>query len=407
MVALSFINPLDQPTGQRRLLGELLSALKDERFNRWRFIVAFAKTGPLIRMQAVIEARRAKGLRIEAIFGVDQFGTSAQALTFALKHFDRVYITREANLTFHPKMYAFDGPENARLFIGSNNLTVGGTETNFEASVCIDAELPEEKKAVAAFDQCWTGMLPAACPATKALDATFLSELIRDGTAPDESTMRQGRKTGSTGPGSSKVLRSGLKIKPASPLPARKPLKGQGQGTRSATTGTKTVVTRALPTTADPYSAQGLIIQIKPHHNGEIFLSVTAALQNPAFFKWPFSGLTVPKKGGNVAYPQLTPDPRVNITVYGANLKPLLQLSDYGLNTVYYEKKSEIRITASPLVGVVPDYSVMIMQESDIPEIDYNITIHTPASPDFATWVGACNQSMPSGGKQPRKFGWF
>jgi hypothetical protein len=407
MVDLSFIHPLDQPTGHRRLLGELLLGLKDERFKRWRFIVAFAKTGPLLRLQSVIEARRANGLRIEAIFGVDQFGTSAQALSFALKYFDRVYITRESNLTFHPKIYAFDGPDAARLFIGSNNLTVGGTETNFEAAVCIEAKLPQEKKAIAAFDQCWKGMLPAACPATKVLDGTYLSQLIRDGTAPDESTMRQGRKTGSTGPSSSKVLRSGLKIKPASPLPARKPLRGQGQAARSATTGTKPAVTRALPMTVEPDSAQGLIIQIKPHHNGEIFLSVTAALQKPAFFKWPFSGLTVPKKGGNVAYPQLTPDPRVNVTVYGAGLKPLLQLSNYALNTVYYEKKSEIRITASPLVGVVPDYSVMIMQESDIQGIDYDITVHTPASPDFATWIAACNQNMPGGGKQPRKFGWF
>jgi hypothetical protein len=85
----------------------------------------------------------------------------------------------------------------------------------------------------------------------------------------------------------------------------------------------------------------------------------------------------------------------------------MLTLTDYPLNTVYYETKSEIRITASPLVSSVPDYSVMIMQQSTDPAIDYEITIHRPDSPDYGAWVAACNQFMPSGGKAPRKFGWF
>jgi len=358
-------------------------------------------------MQSIIGARRAKGLRINAIFGVDQFGTSAQALTFASNCLDDVYVTREPNLTFHPKMYLFEGPSKARLFVGSNNLTVGGTETNFEAAVCVEMKLPEDGNALNPFIDCWKAMLPANCPATKPLTKAYLAELIRDGTAPDETTMRVRRPIGSGAKAPAKAIRSGLKTMPASPLPARKPVKTRGSPSKTSPPTAAAVVTTAVQTITDPYSAQGLAIQIKPHHNGEIFLSVTAALQNPPFFKWPFTGLTVPKKVGNVAYPQLTPDPRVNVTVYGATITPLLQLTNYSLNTVYYETKSEIRITASPLVGIVPDYSVMILRQSDAPAVDYDITIHTPASPDFASWLAACNQSMPSGGKQPRKFGWF
>src|SRR5258707_13098359 len=61
----------------------------------------FAKVGPMLRMQSVIEESRSRGMKIEAIFGVDQQGTSAQALRFALDRFDNVYIIREPNLTFH------------------------------------------------------------------------------------------------------------------------------------------------------------------------------------------------------------------------------------------------------------------------------------------------------------------
>lgn len=368
--------------------------------------MAFAKSGPLLRMQSLIEGRRRSGLTIEAIIGVDQMGTSAQALNFALEHFDQTFVTREPNLTFHPKMYAFEGPKAARVFVGSNNLTVGGTETNFEAAVCIDMVLPSDAALFQPFTDCWKQLLPKSCPATKELSASYLSDLIRDGAVPDEATMRRRASAGGSARGSSKLLRSGLKVKPASSLPPRKPAKVKSS-TAPAKGGLSKIVTAAVPNIADPYGAVGFAIQIKPHHNGEIFLSVTAALQNPKFFRWPFTGLTVPKKGSNVAYPQLAPDPRVNVTVYGAALAPLLQLADYSLNTVYYDRNSEIRVTASPLVGVVPDYSVMIMRQSEVPNIDYDITIHTPASPDFAAWVAACNQSMPSGGKQPRKFGWF
>lgn len=396
MVNISVIAPLDQPLGRRRLLEELKDALRDEGFSSFQFIVAFAKAGPLLRLKSLIDQCLGRGLRIDAIFGLDQQGTTAQALTFALDHFSTVYVTREPNLTFHPKIYMFLGSTQARVFVGSNNLTVGGTETNFEGTVRLDLQLPAERESLLPFEDLWKELLPAACPATKVLNRTLLEDYVRDGTVPDEKVLQQSQTTKHKS-GAAKATRSGLKVKPPSALPSRKPAKPKGPSATAA----------AAPSAATPYSAQGLAIQIKPHHNGEIFLSVTAALQNPAFFKWPFTGATIPKKSSNVSYPQLTPDPRVNIVVYGKGQAPLLTLPNYALNTVYYEKKSEIRITASPLVSLVPDYSVMIMRSSEAPDIDYDIEIHRPDSPDYAAWIAACNQSMPGGGKAPRKFGWF
>lgn len=404
MARITLRTPLDQPIGRHRLLADLQKSLLDEDFNKFRFVVAFAKVGPLLRLKSVIEKRRASGFRIEAIFGVDLQGTSAQALAFALEHFNNVYITREPNLTFHPKIYAFQGKTRARVFVGSNNLTVGGTETNFEAGICLDLTLPDDSESNDLFKSSWDEMLPSACPATKKLDRRLLSQLISDGTVPDETLMRNARATGSGASQIPKAARSGLKLKPPSALPARKVLK---PASTPPTSSTQARANAAGISGITPYSAQGLAIQIKPHHNGEIFLSVTAALQNPSFFQWPFKGQTVPKKGSNKAYPQLTPDPRINAMVYGAQSKPILILPDYPLNTVYYEKKSEIRITAAPFVSLVPDYSVMIMKNSEVVGIDYEITIHTPDSPDYADWVAACNQEMPGGGSTPRKFGWF
>ena len=150
-----------------------------------------------------------------------------------------------------------------------------------------------------------------------------------------------------------------------------------------------------------------MAIQIRPHDNGEIFLSVTATRQNPAFFGLPFTGRTTPKMAGNQPYPQRDPDPIVNFTVYGAQQEPTFVRNGYPLNTVYYERNDEIRVTAAPLVPVAPEGSIMILERSEVEGVDYEITIHRPDSPDYETWLARCDQRMPGGGQTPRRFGWF
>lgn len=412
----SILKPTDQPPGVRRLLGDLKDALADDAFTHFQIIVAYAKSGPIYRLRDLLEQWRTKGNRIEAIFGIDQQGTSREALELSLTLFDSVYVTREPGLTFHPKIYLFKGQTAARAFIGSNNLTVGGTEKNFEAAIQLDFDLPTEAALLAQVEEAWTELLPATCPATKILDVAYLSQLIADGDVIDELAMRpsdadpEGTRTSAR----RRIPRTGLVVKPESPLPKNllPRVRKRVMAPPTGSTSTGVVVTPAVATTGavvitPSTTAQGFAIQIKPHHNGEIFLSVSAALQNPGFFRWPFNGHAVSKKTGLPSYPQLDPDPVVNIIVYDATTTPVLTLSAYNLNTIYYDRNSEIRITASPLVGVVPDYSVMIMRPGESPGIDFEVTIHTPNSPDYAAWIAACNQTMPSGGKAPRKFGWF
>ena len=224
MVSFSIINPLDQPTGRKRLLSEIKAALQDNRFNSFHLIVAYAKSGPLLRLQTLIDAWRTDGKDIHAIFGIDQQGTTAQALDFAISKFTTAYITREPNITFHPKIYAFTGPSHARLFVGSHNLTVGGTETNFESGINIDFELPADEALLQTFLTSWAELLPANCPATTPLTTGLLSAMLADGTVLDE-TVAQRRKT-ATSPGHPlppKPPKTGLTVRPPSALPRKKP----------------------------------------------------------------------------------------------------------------------------------------------------------------------------------------
>ncbi|SCB87673.1 hypothetical protein GA0061071_102287 [Kosakonia oryzendophytica] len=393
MPQVSFITPLDQPGGSKRLLDILRTGLKDPRFTQLRIVTAYAKSGPLLRLKSDIESWIASGNSLYAIVGIDQQGTSKEALTIAADLCKELYITRENGITFHPKIYLFNGPKYAKVIVGSNNLTVGGTETNFESSIILDLVFPEDNSIYNDLETMWVNLLPHSCVATKAFEQKLLDELIANGAVLSElDKQARAKLTGNPFP----APRTGLIRKPASPLPASimKTPKAQATGIMEQPQSPQQVVA-------------GLIIQIKPHHNGEIFLSKIAVLQNPSFFGWPFKGSTIPKKAGNPAYPQRTPDPIVNINVYGPATTPTLTLSSYKLNTVYYSAKAEIRITASPLVSQVPDYSVMVMMPGNSAEIDYEICIYRPDSPQYTSWLLACNQSMPGGGKKARKFGWF
>jgi len=404
---ISLITPLDQPLGTKRLLGELQNSLESAEYEEFYIMVAYAKSGPLHRLRSYIDNWKRNGKSIHAIIGIDQQGTSKEALELSLQLFDNVYITNDARVTFHPKTYLFKGPTAANVFVGSNNLTVGGTESNFEAAICIELDLPADNHEYEMFHNSWTDLLPANCVATRELTIALLEQLCAEKSVVSETEIRRARGRSASTTGHAVGVNNSdpkLPIKPPSPLPrsALAPVVKKKVAVKRATKKGKPAVAKTKTAVGNSFA-----IQIKPHHNGEIFLSVTAALQNPDFFNWPFNGLTTPKKPGNPAYPQLDPDPLVNINVYGAGAVPILSIEDFGLNTVFYEKNDEIRITASQLVDVVPEYSVMIMEKYVDDEHDYIISIHTPDSPEYENWVNTCNQEMPGGGKTPRKFGWF
>ena len=407
MLRFSLIRPLDQPPATRRLLRDLKDGLQDPRFTHFSVIVAYAKSGPLARLQPLLLDWRAAGKTSVAVFGVDQQGTTKDALELALRLFDRVYITREPGITFHPKLYLFKGPRDAHAFIGSNNLTVGGTEKNFETAVHLELDLPEDAPYLATIESALMDLLPPSCSATQRLDTALLSTIVHDGLVLDETAALRrafgaGDLTTVARPRDNRT--SGLLVLPQSPLPTTlAPTKARAHLPKPRQIAPSHRLSAPPPSS----NARALVIQVKPHHNGEIFLSMTAVRQNPKFFNWPFTGATTPKKQSNPSYPQLVPDPIVNMTVYGSNPSPILTRTRYPLNTVYYEKKSELRITAAPLVDVVPPYSVMVIEHSRYRDITYEITVYQPDSPECHHWLDACNQSMPGGGSQPRKFGWF
>lgn len=409
MPNFSLIAPLDQPLGSRRLLDDIKRCLADPTLHEFGFVVAFAKVGPFYRIQELLQQWRAAGKSSVGIFGIDHCGTSVQALEFAVEHLDSVFYTQHRGNSFHPKIYWFRGKTKAIAFIGSNNFTMGGMELNFEATVELHFELPDEEKMFNQIHAMFTSLLPGTCSATQVLTTAQLSQLTLEDLLLDETKKGAGGASSGkykTAQAQAKLPR--LPVKPISSLPVNivfgKPLKKKELAAKAEAI---TAQAATVDVTKPLVPVIGIAMQITPHDNGEIFLSKKAATQNPAFFGMPFTGKTTPKIKKNPSYPQRFPDPVCNISVYGKGNKILHIDKKYALNTVFYTKKSEIRVTASPLVAHVPSYSMMIMTPSDETGVDYEIQIYTPDSPDYNNWLAICNQTMPGGGKTPRNFGWF
>lgn len=417
MATLSFQNPTDQPLGRSRLLHDIHRLLNSEDFNAFFISVAYAKLGPLLRLETDICNWRDRNNEIVAIFGVDQNGTSQEALEFALQYFNKVHIAHSEiglyNATFHPKIYVFSGEARATAIIGSNNLTVGGFETNFECNVKLEMELPQDNDNLTSVMGCWEDGLNASIELTE----DILEELRSNSLVISENQMR--RKGNGTHSGSS--ARRGkkctldfpdLKVLPPIPLPKNSQFKSSIPASTDDEKEDKKSSTGEAPESEEHHSVLGanaFILQITPHHNGEIFLSKTAVNQDPTFFGFPFTGHSVPKKKGNPAYPQREPDPIVNIVVFDDSGAETERKEHWALNTIYYSAKSEIRITFPPdLARSIPDGSIMIMRFSGTPDLDYDLRIYHPGSEEFNTYLELCPHKMPSGGKAvSRRFGWI
>ena len=75
--------------------------------------------------------------------------TSAQALRLSMDLGCRTYTvdTGSRNIVFHPKVYYARNREEARIIVGSANLTVGGLVSNVEASLALTLELCNDSDA--------------------------------------------------------------------------------------------------------------------------------------------------------------------------------------------------------------------------------------------------------------------
>ena len=420
MPTYRYVRPLDQPSGAFRLIDWMESNFQSDDYQSFKCLAAFAKIKPFYKLHESIQRWNAKGNASEAVFGIDHKGTSYQALQYALANFDIVNVLHVDYSTFHPKLYIFQGSRKASAYYGSSNFTSGGLETNFEGGVIIDFLFPDDQTDFDNLMDAFLSVSSPPLPCAMRLTADSLADMRARGLLLDESAKP---KASSASPESATIPAfGGFTIKPPRPIPksvmeaaaasagiVMEPVKRPRRRTAAPPTSV------VSPQIVMPVLPDGFVIQVIPHHNGEILLSKVAVEQNRPFFGFPFTGETVPKKAGNPTYPQREPDPVVNIKVYDKTGALANAVSNYPLNTIYYARKSEIRITITPSIlealrvaSITTNYPILVMRRSAEPERDYELAFYECGSPVYDSYLAVCNQTLPSGGKPAaRKMGWI
>lgn len=117
---------------------ELIEQFNSKRYDSFTCLVAFASYGGITALSPYIKKEKERGVKIKVILGVDQKGTSKEALEEVLSwNVDsKIYHTQSINI-FHPKIYLFENIDIFTLIVGSNNLTEMGLVKNIECSLMI------------------------------------------------------------------------------------------------------------------------------------------------------------------------------------------------------------------------------------------------------------------------------
>lgn len=117
---------------------ELIEQFNSKRYDSFTCLVAFASYGGVSALTPYILSEKGRGVKIKVILGIDQKGTSKEALEEVLSWGveSKIYHTQSVNI-FHPKIYLFENTDIFTLIVGSNNLTTMGLVKNIECALLI------------------------------------------------------------------------------------------------------------------------------------------------------------------------------------------------------------------------------------------------------------------------------
>lgn len=248
-----------QPS-EEELANELVRQLDDRRWTRFHAAVAWARATGVSLLRDALGRFLSRGGAATIVVGLDLTGTTREGLQGLLDlrahgSLDVWVYHDEGGAVFHPKVYLFAGSEEARLTVGSSNMTGGGLSSNVEVSLSAAGVpgVPPVSDAEGMFDA-WAAIVgDASVPETdkvvRKLDDVLLGQLVAAGYVLDEAAVRAKQRAGSR--------RSGGTAKPLFGKVPAKP--------RRTRTGSRAAGQSAGPATA---GASGSVLLMRLRHGG-------------------------------------------------------------------------------------------------------------------------------------------
>ncbi len=180
---------------------KLIKFFADKDFHTFTCTSAFASQAAIRGLSKHIKTAKENLNIITIVTGVDQKGTSKEALEELLALGVKAYVYYQPSITiFHPKMYLFEGNEKSELIVGSSNLTSQGLFTNVETSlhVSIDNKSETDRKLIEQLKEYFRGIFDFSDPNLKKLSKKLIKDLVKAKIVPTEEERRAIQdKTGS------------------------------------------------------------------------------------------------------------------------------------------------------------------------------------------------------------------
>lgn len=167
----------------------LVKYLNQQDFHSFTGISAFASEAGIFGLSGYFETAKKFYKNLTLIVGIDQEGTSKEALEEILNINIGSYIfyQNEAPI-FHPKIYLFEGDKEIKLIVGSSNLTGRGLFRNVESSLLIEFDIndPEGTTLLTTLKTYYKTLFDFSDPNLFKISQVVIDDFIEKGIVPNE-----------------------------------------------------------------------------------------------------------------------------------------------------------------------------------------------------------------------------
>lgn len=191
---VSFLGQGIEPTSKNAVGNLLVKFLKEKKFNSFTGFSAFASEAGIYGLSGYINSAKKHFKKLTIIVGIDQGGTSKEALEEILSLNIESYIFyQKENPIFHPKFYLFEGTNDVKIILGSSNLTGTGLFTNIESSLLVEFN-QTDNEGLALLSELKTYYKPILSfkdPNLFKINNKVINDFFHDGIVPDEATRKR------------------------------------------------------------------------------------------------------------------------------------------------------------------------------------------------------------------------
>lgn len=165
----------------------LIRLLSNKNFHPFTAISAFVSQSGVYGLSSYIDQAKAHLDVITIITGVDQQGTSKEALEALINLDVNAFVFYQPSHTiFHPKIYLFEGHKESVLIVGSSNLTAQGLFSNIETSIMFTVDNQEGSSTITELKKYYQGLFDLTDPNLQPLDNKLIEDLVNEKIVPSE-----------------------------------------------------------------------------------------------------------------------------------------------------------------------------------------------------------------------------